>query len=179
MNTQEVETTRTVHEESQPEDYVSGIKVEKSIIVNRPLPEVYNFWRDFENLPRFMSHIKSVVVTDPKHSHWTMHTPGRTTIEWDAEILEENENQYISWRSLEGSEVMNAGSVRFTEAPNGQGTEVHLSMQYDPPGGWLGRFAAWLFGEDPDHAIEADLQEFKVLMESINYQDTKEMPVSA
>ncbi len=179
MNTQEIVTSDSMPEAHDSEEFVSGIKVEKSVSVNRPIGEVYSFWRDFENLPKIMSHIKKVEVTNSRLSHWTIHAPARTTVEWDAEIVEERENELITWRSLEGSEVANAGNVRFVEAANGTGTEVHLSMQYDPPGGWLGKFATWLFGEVPEEAIEKDLQQFKQLMESVNYKDTKELPISA
>src|SRR5262245_17516806 len=99
MNTLDKAMPNSERKPLEPEEYVKGIKVEKSIIVNRPLPEVYKFWRDFSNLPKFMKHLKSVVVMDAKHSHWTMYAPARTTVEWDAEIIEQRNNEFISWRS--------------------------------------------------------------------------------
>lgn len=161
-----------------PEKYVKGIKVEKSIVVNRPVTEVYQFWHNFENLPLFMRHVKKVKVLSPGKTHWTIHAPAKTTIEWDAEIIEEQENQFISWHSLAGSEVANAGTVHFAATPDGKGTEVHLSLHYDPPGGVLGKYVAIFFGEDPEDAIAADLQQFKTLMESADNKDTKELPIS-
>jgi uncharacterized membrane protein len=93
-------------------------------------------------------------------------------IEWDAETIRDDENEWIAWRSLEGSDVQNSGSVRFTPAPGARGTEVRVQLQYSPPGGALGRSVAWLFGEDPDQQVHEDLHRFKQLME------TGEIPLS-
>lgn len=161
----------------EPEKYANGIKVEKSIIVNRPVAEVYWFWHNFENLPLFMRHVKKVQILSPGKTHWTIHAPAKTTVEWDAEIIDEQENKFISWRSLGGSEVANTGTVHFTSTNDGKGTEVHLSLRYEPPGGVLGKYVAIFFGEDPEDAIATDLQQFKTIMESTNYKDTKELPI--
>ena len=91
MDTQDIAGQDKVPEAHDPKEFVTGIKVEKSISINRPVNEVYSFWRDFENLPKIMSHIKKVDVMDSRHSHWTMHAPARTTVEWDAEIIDERE----------------------------------------------------------------------------------------
>ncbi|HEX8560712.1 MAG TPA: SRPBCC family protein [Pyrinomonadaceae bacterium] len=142
-----------------------GTKVEKSVSINRPAAELYSFWRNFENLPRFMNHLESVTVTGGDRSHWVAKAPAGTSVEWDAEIYNEKEGELIAWRTLEGSQVASAGSVRFEPAGEGS-TTVRVSLKYDPPGGKLGSLVARLFGENPDQQIEEDLGRFKQLMES-------------
>jgi uncharacterized membrane protein len=134
--------------------------------VNRPAAELYRYWRNFENLPKFMDHLESVRTTGEKRSHWVAKAPAGTTVEWDAEIINEKENELIAWRSLENADVDNAGSVRFQEAPAGRGTEVRVSLEYDPPGGMVGAAIAKLFGEAPDQQIQEDLRRFKQVMEA-------------
>src|SRR5262249_749679 len=146
------------------------ISLEKSITINRPVAEVYRFWRDFGNFPQIMRYVQRVDVINPRLSHWTINAPAQTTVEWDAEIVDERESELITWRTLDGSEVANAGNVIFKETPDGKGTELTVSMQYEPPGGRLGEYAAWLLGTDPEDALEEDLQRFKDLMESANYE---------
>ncbi len=145
-----------------------GIKVEKSVTINKSPAELYTFWRNFENLPRFMDHLESVknASADGKRSHWVAKAPAGTTVEWDAEIYNEKENELIAWRSLEGSDVDNAGSVRFEQATGGRGTVVKVSLKYDPPGGIVGATIAKLFGEEPAQQIEEDLRRFKRMMEA-------------
>lgn len=143
----------------------TSIDVKKSVIINKSPEELYQFWRNFENLPRFMNHIESVQVLDGKRSHWVAKAPLGTNVEWDAEIIDEAENKTIVWRSLEGSEVDNVGSVAFISA-NGSGTEVKVTMEYNPPGGDIGAFAAKLFGENPQQQLDEDLDRFKQLMET-------------
>ena len=142
-----------------------GTKVEKSVTINRPASELYSFWRNFENLPRFMNHLESVKVTGGDRSHWVAKAPGGTTVEWDAEVYNEKEGELIAWRTLEGSQVASAGSVRFEESPGGS-TTVRVSLKYDPPGGKLGSLVARLFGENPEQQIDEDLGRFKEIMES-------------
>ncbi|HEY0079305.1 MAG TPA: SRPBCC family protein [Pyrinomonadaceae bacterium] len=144
----------------------SGVKVEKSMTINRSPEELYRFWRNFENLPRIMSHLESVRVTSEGRSHWVAKAPAGTTVEWDAEIYNEKENELIAWRSLEGSQVNNAGSVRFQPAAGGRGTEVKVSLKYDPPGGTIGAALAKLFGEEPEQQVREDLRRFKQFMET-------------
>ncbi len=143
-----------------------GIKVDKSVTVNKPAAELYRFWRNFENLPRFMNYLEEVRVSDPTHSHWVAKAPAGTTVEWDAEVYNEKENEMIAWRSLAGADVDCAGSVHFTEAMGGHGTEVRVVLKYDPPGGALGAAIAKLFGESPDQQIDEDLRRFKQVMET-------------
>jgi uncharacterized membrane protein len=142
------------------------VHVKKAITVNRSPEEVYRFWHDFQNLPRFMDHLESVQVTGDRRSHWKAKAPAGMSIEWDAETVEDRPNERIAWRSVEGSEVDNAGSVRFVPAPGGRGTEVHVELSYRPPGGPIGSAFAWLFGESPDQQIYDDLRAFKQVIET-------------
>ena len=154
----------------------SGVKVEKSLTINRPPEELYRFWRDFENLPRVMSHLESVHVTGENRSHWVAKAPAGTTVEWDAEVYNEKENELIAWRSLEGADVDNAGSVRFERAPGGRGTVVRVSLKYDPPAGKLGAAVAKLFGEEPEQQVQDDLRRFKQFMETGEALTTEGQP---
>ena len=145
-----------------------GIRVERSVTVNRPKAELYQMWRDFENLPRFMEHLDSVHVDDSDHglSHWVAKGPFDRRVEWDAEVIEERENELLVWKSLPGSTVESMGRVEFTDAPGGRGTIVHISLEYNPPGGSLGAAFAKLFGEEPNQQINEDLHHFKQFMET-------------
>ena len=142
------------------------IKVEKTVTINKPIDELYRFWHDFENLPTFMKHLKSVTVQDNKRSHWVATAPLGASVEWDAEILEDRENEFISWASVEGADVENSGFIRFTKAPGNRGTEVKVVMEYSPPGGALTAAFAKLFGEEPEQQIGDNLRHFKMLMEA-------------
>lgn len=141
-----------------------GIHVEESVTINRPLPELYRFWRNFENLPQFMQHLQSVSVREEGISHWVAKGPAGMRVEWDARIINEVDNKVIGWQSLEGSTVSTAGSVNFDEDPHGTRLTVHL--QYNPPGGKLGAGIAKMFGEEPNQTIREDLRRLKQLMEA-------------
>ncbi|HEV7377021.1 MAG TPA: SRPBCC family protein [Pyrinomonadaceae bacterium] len=143
-----------------------GTNVKKSIIINSTPEELYQFWRDFENLPRFMQHLQSVEETGDGRSHWVTKGPADSRVEWDAEVTEDRENELIAWRSLEGSDVYNTGSVRFEEATGGRGTVVHVEIDYAPPGGVIGKAIAKLFGEDPKQQIYDDLRCLKQVIET-------------
>lgn len=153
-----------------------GNKVEKSVTINRPPAELYSYWRNFENLPRFMKHLESVSVTGEGRSHWVAKGPGGTSVEWDAEVYNEKENELIAWRSLEGSQVDNAGSVHFDPAPSGRGTVVRVVLKYNPPAGKLGALVAKLFGESPEQQIDEDLRRFKQLIETGETATTEGQP---
>jgi uncharacterized membrane protein len=140
--------------------------VMKSITINRPVEEVYAFWHNFENLPRFMSHLESVQVTGDRRSHWKAKAPAGTTVEWDAEITEDSPNERIAWRSLEGADIYNTGSVSFRPAPGNRGTEVHVQIEYNPPAGKLGKAVAKLLGEEPNIQVADDLRAFKQVIET-------------
>jgi uncharacterized membrane protein len=144
--------------------HLEGLKVEASIVVDRSQDELYHFWRDFENLPKIMSHLESVEVIDDNLSHWVAKAPLGTTVEWDAEVYIEKHGELISWRSTEDTEVDNAGSVRFEPSSNG-GTVVTVMLKYDPPAGQAGAALAKLFGDDPQTMVEEDLRNFKQAVE--------------
>jgi len=141
-----------------------GVLVTRSVTIDRPVEEVFSFWRNFENFPRFMNHLESVKATDATHSHWVARGPMGMTIEWDAEIFNERPDELIAWRSVEGSEIDCAGSVRFRKAGD-RATDVLVSLNYEPPGGEVGASIAWLFGEEPRIQIADDLERFKQVME--------------
>jgi uncharacterized membrane protein len=143
-----------------------GIHVTQALTVNRPVEDVYRFWRDFQNLPRFMHHLESVQATGERRSHWKAKAPAGRTVEWDAEMVEDRPNDVIAWRSLKGADVDNAGSVRFAPAPGGRGTEVRVELRYNPPGGAIGAAVAKLFGEEPEQQLRDDLRAFKQVLET-------------
>jgi uncharacterized membrane protein len=151
-----------------------GIHVEESVTINRPLAELYRFWRNFENLPRFMQHLQSVATREEGISHWVATGPAGMVVEWDARIINEVENKVIGWQSLEGSTISTAGSVNFDEDPHGTRVTVHL--QYNPPGGKLGAAVAKMFGEEPNQTIREDLRRFKQLMEAGEIPTTQGQP---
>lgn len=144
-----------------------GIKVEKSVTISNKSPEeLYRFWRNFENLPRFMRHLKHVSVINNTRSHWIATAPMGGSVEWDAEIINDQENRLIAWASVEGADIDNSGFVRFQSAPQGRGTEVKVVLEYNPPGGAVGDAIAKLFGEQPQQQLGDDLSRFKMLMEA-------------
>ena len=172
----------TAHGESpaaEPEDYFEhGIHVEQAFTINKTPWELYEYWRNFENLPKIMSHLESVTVIDQKRSRWVAKAPAIAggKVEWDAEIINDEPNALIAWRSLENADVDNAGSVRFVPAPGERGTEVKVVIDYIPPAGRLGKWVAKLFGEEPAQQIEEDLRKFKRIMETGEFATTKGQP---
>ena len=143
-----------------------GIQVHKAITISRAPEEVYRFWRKLENLPRFMSHLEAVRELDDRRSYWKVRAPLGATVEWTAEIVEDRPNELISWRSVEGSQVPNSGTVRFVRAPGDRGTEVHLDLRYDPPARTVGATIAKLFGREPSQQVDGDLRRFKQVLET-------------
>ena len=156
----------------------TAIKVEKTVTINKPKEELYRFWHNFENLPNFMKHLKSVTVLSDKRSHWVANAPMGASVEWDADIIEDRENEFISWASVEGADVDNSGFVRFKPAPGERGTEVKVVIEYAPPGGVASAFAK-LFGEEPEQQIGDDLRRFKQLMEAGEIATTVGQPKGA
>lgn len=152
------------------------VLVQHTHTVARDAQALYEAWRDFEKLPRFMRHLERVDVLDDRRSHWVAKAPAGLTIEWDAEIIEDEPGRRISWRSVEGSEVANAGSVRFEAAPAGRGTEVHVTLEYAPPGGEIGARLARFLREEPEHQIREDLRRFKQWMEAGELPTTRGQP---
>jgi uncharacterized membrane protein len=156
------------------------IKVEKTVTINQPAEELYRYWHNFENLPRFMKHLKSVKVYHEKpgarRSHWIANAPLGNSVEWDADILEDRENELIAWASVEGADIENSGFVRFQPAPANRGTEVKVVLEYNPPGGTLAAIFAKLFGEEPEQQIGDELRRFKMLMETGEIATTEGQP---
>jgi uncharacterized membrane protein len=150
-----------------------SVRMTRTITIQRSARELYSFWRNFENLPKFMPHLKSVRVIDEKKSHWISKGPAGKEIEWDAEITSENLNDHISWQSLPGSEIPNKGTVRFEELPGDRGCVVRVAIVYDPPGGMLGSKLAKILGRAPEQMTGSDLRRFKAIME------TGEVPTTA
>lgn len=140
-----------------------NVRVEASIVVNRPVQEIYRIWRNLENLPVFMDNLVSVHEIDDKRSLWVAKGPLGTVIKWDAEIVNDRENELIAWQSLEGSGVDNAGTVRFEEADGG--CRVNVVLRYDPPADLAGAYVAKFMRSDPQTQIDHDLQKFKAIME--------------
>jgi uncharacterized membrane protein len=156
-----------------------AVRIAQSVIINRTPEELYRFWRNFNNLPRFMKFIESVDVdqtvqskegetgrmTGVRLSHWVAKAPAGMTVEWDAEIIKDRPNEMIAWRSLPGSDVEHMGAVRFERAPGGRGTMVRVRLQYSPLGGVVGASIARSFGKDPNRQVKDDLRRFKQIME--------------
>ena len=142
------------------------IHTKRSITVRRPVGEVYAFWKDFENFPQFMRHLVSVTDIGDNRSHWVAKGPAGREFQWEAVITEERENELISWKSTEGADVSNRGTVTFRPAPGGRGTEVRVELQYDPPGGKLGSKVAMLWREEPGQQVQDDLRHLKQVMET-------------
>ena len=141
-------------------------RVIKGVIIDRPAAELYQQWRDFENLPLFMRDLESVTVTGDRRSHWVAKGPAGTQAEWDAELTEDRPNELISWRSIEGSTVDHSGSVRFTPAAGNRGTLVQVEMQYQPAGGVIGLGIAQLLHKEPAQMTEESLRCFKQIVET-------------
>ncbi|HXF10297.1 MAG TPA: SRPBCC family protein [Desulfuromonadaceae bacterium] len=144
----------------------AGLKFQKTITINRPVAEVYRFWRNFENLPRFMRHLASVNIKTESISHWAVKTSEKHVLEWDAQLIEDRANELVSWQSLEGADVDNAGSVWFKPAVGNRGTVVKVTLKYAPPGGKFAAKVAKMFGKDAEATIEDDLYRFKSLLET-------------
>ena len=139
-----------------------GVKVERKLSIEEPAEKLYRFWRDVRNLPAIMPNVESVTVQSDTRSHWVVKGPMGATFEWDAEIINDKPNELIAWRTA-GARVESAGSVRFEPRPDGS-TLVHVSLQYNPPGGELAHMISAIFGEDPAVRIEEDLTRLKEAM---------------
>jgi uncharacterized membrane protein len=167
---------RTSAHEGHTLPYELGVRARAAVTVNQPRERVFQFWRQFENLPRFMRHVVSVDAPDGRRSHWVARGPAGRKVEWDAEIINEIPNELIAWRSLPASDVDSAGSVRFKDAPGQRGTEIHVELQYNPPAGMVGAQIARLFGREPEQEIEADLNRLKQYLETAEIATTENQP---
>ena len=170
----------TAGEGASPEQYFErGIHVVATFTVNKPAEELYRFWRNFENLPKFMTHVQSVSAADDKRSHWVVDGPAGKSIHWDAEVINDEPNRLIAWRSLGGADVDNAGSVNFTQLPHDRGTEVKVVLDYIPPAGKVGATLAWFFGKSGQQQVREDLRHFKEMMEAGEIPTTEGQPVGS
>jgi uncharacterized membrane protein len=142
-----------------------AIDVHKAINVNAPVEQVYDYWNNFENFPRFMSNLREVRRLGNDQSHWVAEGPANTPVEWDAIVTQRIPNQLLAWKSLPGSTVANAGRVRFDRNPDGS-TRVTVQMSYNPPAGAAGHAVARLLGDDPLTMMHEDLARFKSLIET-------------
>ena len=149
------------------DEQAQAVRVTAAFLIDKPIEELYRFWRDLENLPTIMSHLKSVQAIDERHSHWKADAPyiAGGSVEWDAEIIEDRPNERIAWRSLPDADVDNSGSVEFTRAHGDRGSVVRVKVEYSPPAGRVGGWFTKLFGESPETQIREDLRRFKRVME--------------
>jgi uncharacterized membrane protein len=147
-------------------DAVAPVPIEAAVTIGRPAGELYSFWRQLENLPRFMKNLDSVTKIDERRSHWVGKSPLGFKLEWDAEILEEREGKLLSWCSLPGSDVHNAGTVFFDEATGGRGTVVRASLDYQLPGHFLGQAVGKMLSGTTQQQVREDLKRFKELIET-------------
>jgi uncharacterized membrane protein len=160
-------STASADDPVSPEKFQKrGVHVVASFTVDKPRAELFRYWRDFNNLPRFMTHLKSVRVIDDKRSHWVAQGPAGVSLAWDAELINEEPDSLIAWRSLQGGDVDSAGSVRFLDAPPGRGSEVKVVLDYIPPAGKFGAALSWLLGHGGDTTVREDLRRFKQIMEA-------------
>lgn len=138
---------------------------EESVIIQRPPQQIYDFWRDFTNLPHFMDNIESVTKISHARSHWKIKAPAGTSVEFNSLVTEDIPGRLIAWKSEEGASVPNRGRVEFIETSSGGGTNVRATISYDPPAGAVGRIVAKLFQREPGVQARQDLDRLKVLLE--------------
>lgn len=150
-----------------------GVHVSRAVTIDRPVEDLYNFWRDPANLPQVIGYVESVQPIGDNRTHWTVKLPIGAKVEFDSEVYTDRPNEVISWRSLPGSQVQNAGSVRFVPAPAGRGTEVHLTIEFVPPGGPIAQAVLKLFGDAPNQYFAQYLRDFKQVMETGEKATTK------
>lgn len=144
-----------------------GVKVVRATTIRRPAAELYAFWRNFENLIQVIKHPVTITCQNENDSHWSVSAPpGDRRVEWDATIINDHPNELIAWRSRDGADIPNAGSVRFEAAPGDEGTEVTVSLEYEPPGGKLGALLAKFSGEEAGQQVYEALRRFKALFEA-------------
>lgn len=152
----------------------AGVHVREGVIVRRPVAEVYRFWRQLDNLSRFLEHVERVDVIDARRSHWVVRGPGQLRFEWDAEIISDEPEERIAWKSTANADVVSAGSVVFRPI-GGDRTQIAVHLQYAPPGGALGQKMAALLGHDPGEQIRNDLDRLRTLLE----QTPAEHPITS
>ena len=181
-------TSRDIHQDAPPtavkdpnpsaaglaiDDDDTGDLIGRTVTINAPRQALYAFWRDFRNLPLFMDNIESVRVFDESRSHWKVKGPADSTVEWDSLITEDVPGEVIAWTSATGAEVPNSGRIEFRDTSNQRGTQVTVTIVYDPPAGKLGKAVAKLFGREPNIQARRDLRRFKQLMETGEIPDSE------
>jgi len=144
----------------------TGLRVKKSVTVNRTPAEVYEFWRNLENLPRFMTHVRSVQRHGGGRSHWVVSGPRGTVLKFDAQITVDRPNEMIAWQTLPGARIHHRGYVKFLPAPGERGVEVHVALEYEPPGGGAGKLLGGLLGTVTEQHIQEQIRNFKQIMEA-------------
>lgn len=137
----------------------------QAVTINKPVAEVYGYFRNFANLPTFMENVERIDVHDDRRSHWVVKAPGGGTVEWDATVTDEEPGRYVAWTSEPGADVPNSGRVEFRDA-GARGTVVSATILYDPPGGIIGKLVAKVFQREPAIQSRRDLNRFKQLMET-------------
>lgn len=159
-------TARTSAGQSQAVDKDEGAIVGRTVTINKPRQEVYDFWRDFSNLATVMENVERIDVIDKTRSHWVVKAPGGRMVEWDALVTKDEPGRLIAWESAEGADIVNAGRVEFLDAAPGRGTMVRATITYDPPGGVVGEWIAKLLQREPNVQARGDLRRFKQFMET-------------
>jgi uncharacterized membrane protein len=154
------------------------MKVQKTINIHAPVEQVFNFWADYRNFPRFMSKVREARPMSDNRSHWIVSGPAGLPIEWTAEITQQVPNKMLAWKSLPGSTVMHGGVVHFEPIHEGS-TRVHIEMCYHPIGGVIGHVLARLFGSDPKSEMDADLLRMKTFIEKGRTPHDAAIPPSA
>ena len=138
----------------------------KTVTINRPRQEIYDFWRDFTHLPQVMDNVVSIERLDDRRSRWTVKAPGGGTVEWTSRVTEDDPGRLIAWTSEEGADVPNSGRIEFRDAPGGRGAWVTATILYDPPAGVIGKVIAKMFQREPAIQARRDLRRLKQLMET-------------
>ncbi|MCK8458303.1 SRPBCC family protein [Sphingomonas faeni] len=156
---------RDAFAESGIPDGKGGSLVARAVTINRPVSEVFAYFRDFTNLPTFMENVERIDILDNKRSHWVVKAPAGKTVEWDAVVIEEASDRLIAWASEPGADVANSGQVEFRDA-GARGTVVTATIAYDPPAGIVGKLIAKMFQREPAIQARRDLRRFKQLMET-------------
>lgn len=170
--------TNVIEQAAEAVGIKQNILVEKTVTIDRPAEELYDYWRDFTNLPNFMGHLKAVTNKDEegKTTHWVANAPLDLNVEWDAKLVKDEPNHLIAWSALENADIDNCGFVRFQPATGNRGTQVKVVLEYQPPGGALTDAIASLFGESPQEQIGDELNRFKQLMETGEIATTDGQP---
>lgn len=172
---------------SEPEDapekawrrsQTEGTVVGRTVTINRPRSELYAFWHDFSKLPQFMEDVKSVTASGDGRWRWAIAGPGDTDVILETRISSDRPNEMIAWESEEGSQIRHSGHVAFRDAPGGRGTEVSVTIDYDPPGGVAGQMIAKLFQREPHIQARRELKRFKQLMEAGEVATTEPGPAA-